>query len=114
MNAQLKPVEKTLFQEQLEAVRWYGAPGAHLEAPEVPRWTQELDPLNDMTGQLTDALSDSDDKPRDRLSKLLEQCMGDITADQLIELRDSLRSIVLDYSIGQMQRMIERELEVDP
>ena len=112
MNAQLKPVEKTLFRQQLEAVRFYGAPGAHLEAPEVAQWVHELDSLNDMAGQLTDALGDSDGKPRDRLSRLLEQCMTDITADQLIELRDALRAMVLDYSIAQMQRMIDRELEL--
>lgn len=113
MNALLRPIERTLLQQQLDNVRHYGAPGAHLEAPEVPQWVRELDGVPiDMAFQMAEAFSDLEDKPRDRLNRLLEKCMGDITADDMIELRDALRSCVLDYSIAQMQRMIDRELEL--
>lgn len=110
MNAILKPRPKTLFETMLEDFH-NGAPGAHLEAPEVPQWADENQ--QEMTGQLVDAIKwQADDKALDKLHDLLCCVCRDVTADQLIELRDLLRSLLLDYSIAQAQRMLERELGI--
>lgn len=109
MNAlvRLPRPQKTLIQVMRDDLR-FGAPGAHLEAPEVPQWVRELG--TDMSSQCIEALnSHADDKQLEAFGQFIAECMGDIKADRLIEFRDLIRSLVLDYSTSQAQKMLDAE-----
>jgi hypothetical protein len=102
MNAVVKP--KSLLEQIRDDIR-AGSPGAHLEAPEVPRWAEEM--LTDMTSQLVEAIKwQADDAQLDKFHDLLCECMDEIKADRLIELRDVLRALLLDYSISQAEKIL--------
>jgi hypothetical protein len=107
MSAVIKTVQKTLFQQQLEAVMYYGAPGAHLEANEVP---QDIDEQGDhVVSEFVQAMSEFD-KDEKQFDRLLRALMCDMTADQLIEFRDLCRARFLDYRVKVQQRLIDREM----
>lgn len=108
MSAVLKPKYRTLLQTMLDDIK-HGAPGAHLEVPEVPQWVEECG--GDSYEHTMSAFNkQADDKQLERFAALLDACCRDITVDQLVEMRDIIRSVRLDYSIAQAQRMIDMEL----
>lgn len=110
MNAIPRPVP-TLLQTMQDDIR-HGAPGAYLEAPEVPQWVAELNQrsswgVEDMVGCLTDSVSELDGAPRDKLNALLEGLMGDVRLDHVVELRDVLRQTMTDYCTKQADKILE-------
>lgn len=105
MSALPRPIP-TLYDQIVEAIH-YGAPGAHIEVPEIPQWVDEAG--EDMIGTLTEALSDSEDKRRAKLNRLLAACMGNISVDQIVDLRDALRELLADYCIKSAERRLERD-----
>lgn len=110
MNALVKIPRptKTLLEIMRDDLR-FGAPGAHLEAPEVPQWVKELG--TDMQSQGIEALNNhADDKQLEAFGQFLAEICEDIKADRLIELRDLLRSLLLDYSIAQAQKILDAEI----
>jgi hypothetical protein len=112
MNAVTIPrPDRTLLDIMREDVK-FGAPGAHLEPPEIPRWVRELNDTTgteDMTGTLTDAMSDLEGKPREQMNNLIAELCGDVTADRLLELRNVMRQTLTDYCIGYAERILEQE-----
>lgn len=112
MNAVTIPrPDRTLLDIIREDVK-YGAPGAHLEPPEVPRWVRELNDISgteDMTGTLTDALGELDGKSREQMNNLIAELCGDVTAERLLELRNVMRQTLTDYCIAYAERMLENE-----
>jgi hypothetical protein len=112
MNAVTIPRrDRTLLEIIREDVK-YGAPGAHLEPPEIPRWVRELNDVTgveDMAGTLAEALSDLEGKQRDQMNGLLAELCGDVTADRLLELRNVMRQTLTDYCVAYAERMLEQE-----
>jgi len=85
---------------------------AHLEAPEVPKWIAEGARL-DIAGELCEALSDLEDKPREKFNALLaDLCQHgeDIPQRKAMEMLDMLRSTLTDHCVAQAQDFVEREL----
>jgi hypothetical protein len=110
MNAIPRPAP-TLLDIMREDMR-HGAPGAYLEAPEVPQWVAEMNQssswgIEDMVGCLTDSVSELDGVQRDKLNALLEDLMGDVRLDHVVELRDVLRQTMTDYCTKQAEKLLE-------
>lgn len=102
---------RSLRQQVIDDAR-YANGIAHLEAPEVPLWIEEMDD-HDIVGALSEALSDEEGKRHARLCALLaELCTSgeDIPRRHETELVDLLRATLTDYCIAQAQRYVDREL----
>lgn len=90
----------------------YGNGEAHLEPPEVVRWIEEAND-HDIAGALSEALSDVEDKPRERLNALLVllcQQGDEISQRKATDLLDTLRGALTDYCVKQAQKMVDEEL----
>lgn len=75
-----------------------------LEADEVVAYSTNL------VSDLADALCEL---PTKRLERLLPQVMGDISADNLLELRDALRELLIDINSSKVSREVKAQLERD-
>lgn len=62
----------------------------------------------DLVGDLADAICEL---PSKRLARLLPNVLGEISADQLIELRDVLRSMLIDINSSKVRQQVKRELD---
>ena len=94
MNAVIKKIAT----EHVEAYgeRYWDHP-VHVEAEEALAYGLS-ESRGDLSAFLCDSLSRSTDKlPRD-LNLLLQRLMGDISADDMIRLRDCLRSAMIDWT----------------
>ena len=72
----------------------------HLDADQALAWFAALEweePLADMASNFTQAIGDIS-SDFDRFNKLIPALLGDITYDQLGELRDILRSALIEHA----------------
>lgn len=98
-----------------------GAPEVRLEVPEVPRWVEELDgqglslAVQDMTGTLQEALSDTEGGQRSRLNALLKAICVDgekLPICDAIRLQQELAAVLVDYCSAQAERMVEQNMSL--
>lgn len=96
-----------------------GAPEVRLEVPDVPRWVEELDgqglslAVQDMTGTLQEALSDTEKGQRARLNDLLKAICVDgekLPICDAIRLQQELAAVLVDYCSAQAERMVEQNM----
>jgi len=109
MNAVTK--FQSLRQSVLDDVR-YGAPEAHIEAHEVPQWIDEAGD-QDIAAELGDAISDLEDKPREKFCALLVSlCQhGErLSMQQGMELLAGMRAALTDRCVRQAQAYVDREM----
>jgi hypothetical protein len=86
---------------------------AHLESPEVPQWVEEMNDPCDMVYVLGDALSDIEDKRRDKLNDLLTKLCEDkdgLCLREAEDLHNYLQQALTEYCIRQAQKMVDNNL----
>jgi len=91
----------------------------HLEHYEADAWLTATDavPLGIMDPTLDafiEAVGEAADLQRRQLSRLLRKCLDGITADDLLELRDCLRTVLTDQVRRQVAYRLERKLACMP
>jgi hypothetical protein len=115
MNAVIKH-HQSLRQTVLDDARW-GTGEAHLEPHEVPQWIEEAGD-QDIAAELGDAISDLEDKPREKFCALLEQLCREgerMPMQQGIDLLAGLRAVLTDHAIREAQKFVDKEIgEYDP
>lgn len=81
-----------------------------LEAHEVLEFIEQEYPQSEALDMLVDAVYERDNaKQKARLIQLVGECMGDITADHLCELRDLIRALLIDYTSHMVRNTLENE-----
>lgn len=110
MNARLQ--WRSLRQEIIDAAKYHPEHEAHLEATEIPRFSEEIG-YQDLLESLTESLTRVDDKPRDRLCALWTQyCeQGDLPMEKATDLLSAMRAIHLDRMLAKAQEMVDEELQ---
>lgn len=102
----------SIRQQVLDDAR-YGTGDAHLEPREVPKWITETGD-HDIAGEFTEALSDSENKPRERWNLLMSELLElrdseDMPIRKALELLDLQRSMLTEHCIADAQRFVENQ-----
>lgn len=103
---------RTLREEIVDAARYHPGHEAHLEATEIPRFTEETGYV-DVLDSLTEAVTRVDDKPRERICTLWSQYLtdGDLPMEKATDLLSALRAVQLDHLLTKAQEMVDEELQ---
>jgi len=106
------PQWRTLRQQIIDAAQYHPEHEAHLEATEIPLFTEECGYV-DLLESLTKALTQVDDKPRDRICALwAEYCkQGDLPMEKATDLLSALRAAHLDTLTREAQELVDEELQ---
>lgn len=103
---------RSLRQQIIDDARHHPNREAHLEAEEIPQFTEEAAYV-DIVESLTKSLTTCDEKPRERLCLLwADYCKAgdDMPMSKAMDFLSTLRRIQLDDLMNEAQRLVDEAL----
>jgi len=84
-------------------------PAEHLETFEASEWLTATDaPKDAAVNMLLDGMSEAKPAEVARLNRLIVSLLVDVSADKLIEFRDTVRSLVIDQCKAEIAREFQQ------